>query len=287
MPSAAHETLIELFRDQPALGPAVLQAATRIALPPGARARAAEAQFSDLSLPEYHADLVLRIEGSDGRLLHLLVIEAQLEPNADKRFSWPLYVVGQRARLRCPVTLMIVTLTRTMARWCARRIPLDLVGNGFEPLVIGPEAIPRVTDPADGRAFPALAVLSAVAHGKEPGAEHIATAAFAGCDTLDRDRGALYADFIHAHLSQTAQLALEALMLLEGYEYQSDFAKKYVQQGREDGLRTILARLLEQRFGALPATAQAALDQADTDQLLRWGERVLTAASLDDLFAQP
>ena len=128
MPSAEHETLIELFRDRPDMGPAVLQAATNIVLPPGARARVAEAQFSDLAPPEYRADLVLRIEGPDGRLRHLLVIEAQLRPDMKKRFSWPLYVVGQRARLHCPVTLMIITLTRRMERWCARRIPIDMDG---------------------------------------------------------------------------------------------------------------------------------------------------------------
>ena len=203
--------------------------------------------------------------------------------------EWPLYVVGQRARLRCPVTLMIITLTRRMERWCARRIPIDVVGNGFRPLVVGPAVIPRITDMARGREFPALAVLSAVVHGQEEGAEHIATAAFAGFDSLDKDRAALYADFIYAHLGKAARHALEAFMIIEGYQYQSDFAKKYFQQGREDGLqatRAILARQLEQRFGALPETARAALAQAPADQLMRWGERVLTASSLDEVLAR-
>ena len=48
----------------------------------------------------------------------------------------------------------------------------------------------------------------------------------------------------------------------------------------------MLTRLLEQRFGALPAATQAALRQADTGQLMRWGERVLTADSLDEVVAE-
>ena len=252
-------------------------------MPPHARARATAIQFSDLAPPEYRADLVVRIENRRGRLLHMLVIEAQLEPDEGKRFSWPLYVVGERARLRCPVTLMIVTITRRMERWCARRIPLDVAGNDFKPIVIGPASIPKITDLAAGRAFPALAVLSATAHGKERGAERMATAAFAGCLTLDKHQAALYADLIMAHMGKAARRALEALMQRHGYEYQSDFAKKYVQEGQQ----AMLTRLLEQRFGPLPAATQAALRQAEAGQLLRWGERVLSAASLDEVFAEP
>ncbi|MEZ4379707.1 MAG: hypothetical protein R3A79_00045 [Nannocystaceae bacterium] len=35
-----------------------------------------------------------------------------------KRFSWPLYVAGPRARLGCPVVLVVLTLDHEVARWC-------------------------------------------------------------------------------------------------------------------------------------------------------------------------
>ena len=276
--------MIDLFRTCPALGLRVLQAATDIALPARARPRVSDAQFSDLAPPEYHADLVIRVEGSRGRLHHVLVIEVQLGADGRKRYTWPLYVVGERARLRCPVTLMVVTLTERMARWCSRRIPLDLVGNGFQPLVVGPTAIPRITDMDQARAFPELAVLSAASHGHERDGDRIAMSALAGCSTLDKDRGALYADFVLAHLGQEARRILEAFMRIEGYEYQSDFARKYVAEGRREGLETMLVRQIEQRFGALPPAIADAIHAADASQLLSWGERVLTAASLADLF---
>jgi AcrR family transcriptional regulator len=68
------------------------------------------------------------------------------------------------------------------------------------------------------------------------------------------------------------------------YEYQSDFARKHFAQGIAQGYRTMLRNLLEQRFGALPASVEARLEQADADPLDAWGNRVLTAASLDDVF---
>ena len=43
-------------------------------------------------------------------------------------------------------------------------------------------------------------------------------------------------------------------------------------------------RLLTKRFGPLSADIHARLMQATTDQLERWGERLLDAESLEDVF---
>lgn len=73
------------------------------------------------------------------------------------------------------------------------------------------------------------------------------------------------------------------------YTYQSDFAKRFMAEGLKQGLRQgyreLLGVQLEQRFGELPAEVQAQLDAADADTLSTWGRRVLTAASLADVFA--
>jgi hypothetical protein len=74
-------------------------------------------------------------------------------------------------------------------------------------------------------------------------------------------------------------------MDLRSYTYLSDFARKYVAEGRTEGYRELLRAQLEQRFGALPADAVARLDKADSDTLGAWERRVLTAASLADVFA--
>lgn len=68
------------------------------------------------------------------------------------------------------------------------------------------------------------------------------------------------------------------------YEYQSDFAKRYVAEGRLEGQRegrvNLLIHQLTRRFGALPAAAIARLAAVSIDDLDAIGERLLSASSL-------
>jgi hypothetical protein len=55
-------------------------------------------------------------------------------------------------------------------------------------------------------------------------------------------------------------------------------------EGRQEGEAALLLRQLELRFGPLDETTGARVRRADADTLLKWGERVLMATSLDDVF---
>lgn len=56
------------------------------------------------------------------------------------------------------------------------------------------------------------------------------------------------------------------------------------QEGRQEGEFGMLSRLLTRRFGVLPEAVVARMRSADSEQLELWGERVLDASSLDDVF---
>ena len=62
------------------------------------------------------------------------------------------------------------------------------------------------------------------------------------------------------------------------------------EEGREEGVaegeRRVVRRVLEARFGPLPSEAQAKLECATGAQLERWSERLLTAATIDDVFTE-
>lgn len=57
-----------------------------------------------------------------------------------------------------------------------------------------------------------------------------------------------------------------------------------MQQGMQQGEALLLQRLLTRRFGALSATQLASIAAATPAQLETWGDRVLDAKSLDEVF---
>lgn len=62
------------------------------------------------------------------------------------------------------------------------------------------------------------------------------------------------------------------------------------QEGQQDGEikgeRALLTRQLQHRFGELPAQYKKRLDKAKSDQLLEWGERLLDAKVLKEVFGR-
>jgi len=57
------------------------------------------------------------------------------------------------------------------------------------------------------------------------------------------------------------------------------------ERGRQQGEAALLLRLLERRFGAVPASARDRVLAADTVTLEEWGVRMLDAATLEEVFA--
>jgi predicted transposase YdaD len=59
--------------------------------------------------------------------------------------------------------------------------------------------------------------------------------------------------------------------------------ERLLEQGRTQGQAALLLRLLGRRFGPISAEAQARIEHADTSELETWGDRVLSAATLEEL----
>ncbi|MEO1892308.1 MAG: DUF4351 domain-containing protein [Alcanivorax sp.] len=57
-----------------------------------------------------------------------------------------------------------------------------------------------------------------------------------------------------------------------------------VEQGRLDGERALVLRLVQRRFGEVPPSVHKRLQSAAQHQLETWADRVLDADSLDDIF---
>lgn len=281
MPSHLHEALLLLFRNRPTLAAELLRDALHLELPAYTEARIDSADLTDIQPAEYRADLVVLL--SDGTPVLGIVVEVQLSPDERKRFVWPVYVANLRARLECPVCLLVVTADEAVARWAGK--PVEMGGsNRFMPLVLPPAGIPEITDEAQAHSDPELAVLSAMAHGQDADTSksaQIALVAQLASLGLDEDRCKLYVDLILTSLSEAARRELLTMDPAK-YEYQSDFAKRYIALGRVEGRAALLVKLLASRFGRLASEVQARIEGASIVELDAIGDRLLSAQTLQE-----
>jgi len=221
------------------------------------------------------------------------IVEAQLQPDPRKLYTWPLYALAARARYECPFVVIVVTPDPATARWAAR--PIDLGNTAqYRVHVIGPEAVPEITDAAQATGNPSLAMLSVMAHGQgDPAtAVRIATAAAAAIQQLPEDKRLLYSALIETALSEVARKAFE--MLPETQQFLSEsqrrsFAKGRAEgksEGKAEGKAEAVLRILGKRAIAVSdEQRQRILACGDVDALDCWLDRALTAAAADELFA--
>ncbi len=292
MPSPLHEVLSEMFRQRPALAAEVLEDALGIDVPAHASARLESGEFTDLRPTEYRADAVV-VLSTEQVSVQAVVVEIQLRRDQDKRWSWPVYLATLRARLRCPVVLLVVCVDSGIAAWCAAPIDFGHPGLRLVPVVLGPDRVPVVTDVAQATRAPELAVLSAMAHGARPEGHEVLSALVGALSSVDEERAHLYSDVVLAALPGAARHLLEAMMTTETYEWQSEFAQRLIAKGRTEGrtegnaegeARAVLS-VLDARGITVPTEARERIAGCrDVDLLDEWIRRAVSADSVDDLF---
>jgi flagellar biosynthesis/type III secretory pathway protein FliH len=207
----------------------LLRACTRIRIP-DAIAELGSIDLTQVVPAEYRTDSLVVLRNRIRTAVAAVIVEIQLKIDRHKLLTWPVYVAAARARLGCPVTLLVLAPTRGVARWAERAIETGHPGYTLRPIVIEFRQIPRITDARRARTSPELAVLSALAHPEVA----VAQAALGALDALTEETQKLYWDVINAGLPAAVRQALEANML-KGYVYQSEFARKYYSQGVEAG----------------------------------------------------
>jgi len=138
---------------------------------------------------------------------------------------------------------------------------------------------------------------SGVAEGTTKAVE-IATVAMEASRELEADRSVMYFDLIYASLSEAARKSFLSMDPAK-YEFQSDFAKRYIAQGEllgekrgeqrgelrgeQRGRAQMLVSLLNIKFGPLDRETVALVEGASLEELKFWAERVLDARSLDEV----
>jgi hypothetical protein len=204
VPSVLHELLLALVTNRPALAPEALAAALGRSVPPHVLAVAEKADFAEIKVPEYRADLVIVLRDQNGVAVLGIVLEHQLRPSRERLYAWPAYVALLRSRLKCPICLLVTTPLRKTALWARQRIDLGW-DNFCQPWVIGPDEAPEVIEEEDAKASPYLAIFAALAHARHKdhakasrigGMGYVAIRHLRARGQFDEDQAAMYADVI-------------------------------------------------------------------------------------------
>lgn len=309
MPSMTHEILVDLFKNRPALAAEILVEVVGVSLPSYSDARLASTDLTVIQPAEYRADVVVVLLNGDVRV-QVIIVEVQLAIDPRKRLSWPAYAAVSRAIHGCPADLLVVAPDPVVAAWCAEPIEIGVSGFVLRPPVLRRADVPVITDLGEAARRPELGVLSAMAHGEAEHGATIAAAVLPALRGLDEDKVRFYFDIVYNSLNEAARHALEAMM--KGYEYQSDFAKKYVAQGRAEGrsegrsegrtegltegltkgrteeaARAVLTVLRTRGLVVPEAIRERILAQKDTERLERWLEKAVVAASAAAVVDEP
>ena len=80
--------------------------------------RMSTADLSQVQPTEYRADGVVTLTcPTDGSTAVSIVVEIQRQVEERKRYTWPAYLTTLRARLECPVFLLVLSHDEATATW--------------------------------------------------------------------------------------------------------------------------------------------------------------------------
>lgn len=315
MVSSLHESLVSLVRERPAFAVDLLDDVLHVDVPKFADARLSDPSFTELQPTEYRSDAMILLGDRDQNRKPVLgvVVEAQLRRDARKHFTWPVYVVNARARHKCPVVLIVVTVDADTEQWANETIEL---GGGmiYRPFVVGPGTVPTVIDGDLAARKAYLAILSAIVHGQgDPDvAAEVAIAATRAMALLPNEQKLIYSGIVFRSLSDEARKVLEmhpkTLELLKDPTFPSYYrgqvegeakgraegeAKgkaegeaKGEAKGKAEGLAKSILKILANRgLTATDEQQSRIVDCRDLGQFDTWLDRAFTVATVDELFA--
>lgn len=284
MPSEAHEMPLELIRDRPILVLDLLERACGISLPRNGPIRVGAEACTRIKPLAPIKDRTVFV-GEHGSMSWGLLVECQLRPDDDKEFTWPLYLSELRWANKCPVMLVVICPDAITAAEFAKAIVTGHPGWDLRPVVIVLDELPPVTDLDEAKRNPEYTIISTPGNADGPAAQAQLSCYAAAIETLDRDRGCRYDDYVRSRLSVSAQGILEVMLPADGYVWKSDFALEHRGKGRCEGEATIILDILEVRDIAVTSQQRDWITQCTEEDTLRgWARRAATASTADEIF---
>jgi hypothetical protein len=301
VPTIEHEFLVELFQNEPDLAPRLVADVFGIQMPAYTAARLECGNLNDVLPTEYKADSVITLRdpakvrrfgkrSSDATAA--VIAEIQRSDDPGKKLSWPVNLTTLRARLLgAPTYLVVLCPDRAVARWAVQPIPMGHPGYDLQPMVIGPDEAPLVTDPAEVGRAPELGVLSTLVHAAAR--PELVDVLMAGLSKIDPDRAANYTQFVMALLDGAARERMEAIVKSAIWEFSTPFTEQYRAQGREEGRQegraqgeaeAILIFLESRGIAVSDEVRERVTSCTDQETLQSWLRRAAKVETAEELF---
>jgi hypothetical protein len=284
VPSIAHEAAVELLRRNPQLAAALL-ASAGVAVPAGAAAALADSNLSVPEPTELRADVVTVHQGAGRKVV--IVTEVQKDPpDTSKRRAWVAYLALAQVEHKCDAALVVIALREPTARASGRPIPTGHPGFVLTPIVIGPGTTPRPEGPGAGPVSAELTVLAVLTGALDLSSAETRRLVLQAIAGVDAGRREIYTRLIRATASPAVRRALEELMATV---FRDEFVDGLLDQGRAqgqaEGEAAMLLRVLAARGFTVPDDIRQRVQSCtDLAQLEAWGDRAVTAGSLEELF---
>jgi hypothetical protein len=280
VPSIVHEAAVELLRRNPQLAAALL-ASAGVAVPAGAAAVLADSNLSVPEPTELRADVVTVHQGAGRKVV--IVTEVQKDPpDGAMRRAWIAYLALAQVEHECDAALVVIALRERTARASGRPIPTGHPGFVLAPIVIGPGTTPSPSGPGAGQVSAELAVLAVLTGALDLGDAQTRRLVLQVIAGVDAGRREIYTRLIRATASPAVRRALEELMATV---FRDEFVDGLLDQGRAAGEAAMLLRVLAARGFTVPDDIRQRVQScADLAQLEAWGDRAVTARSVEELF---
>ncbi|MFC4063281.1 hypothetical protein ACFOWE_33790, partial [Planomonospora corallina] len=222
MPSPRHDSLIQLFRDRPHLVVEILRDLLGCDLPATPLVRLESTTFNTRPSDDIEADLVV-VLGPPADPAHAVIVEVQQDRSKDPR-QLARYAAALWLLLGCDVTVLVVCPDARTAAHYARPVDSGLTGYRLQPAVLGPDAIPAITDPQQAAAWPELAAMAVMVHGRDRKVVEAFTAALA---ELPGEHAPQYYEHAYSMSAPEIRRLLEEIMTSTTWPVYSPFAREH------------------------------------------------------------
>ena len=280
-PSIPHEAVVEVLHNEPQLV-AMLLGKLGTHLPSGAAPFFLDSNLS-LCDPGWKktliVDNVVVFDGIDGKVAVIAEVQTN-PPNRSRLLAWPAYVCVARSIYKCDVILLVIGLGKKAVRGSEKAIPTGHPGFDLTPLVTGHGRLPGAGGPVFA---PELTVLNVLTGDLDMTTHEARMLALVNLASASPERRVTYTRIIQAAIPEPAKKALEDLMKTK---IKDPFIDAFVAEGLAKGEAQMLLKYLDSRFEVPAHIRERVLASTNTGELEAWFDRALTAATLDEAFAE-